>query len=565
MLGNDIDADGDTLTVLSADATVPHGILSQFADGSFSFAATAGFIGDTRYSYVVSDGYSSSQATVTIHVTDAAPVLDAVADQVVNEGSTLTLDLHASDADDSNLSFSLLGAPAGAQLDAHTGHLSWTAGDQDAAQTFRVQVADPSGLTAIRQFSVQVKLGKLVVTSFASADWGFAVRFNDSVDTAALNLYGSGTPDVTVTGSTSGAVRGSVVMDDDGRGFSFIRTGAQLAADRYAVTIRGATDGVVNARRGALDGDANGVAGGNYATSFTLAAPPSVRLRLPDFARGPGQAANVPANGAGLPVTLASDGTVREIRLRLRADTDTLTVTEVRRGADLPADATLSVTAVAGSPGQFDIVMTRATPLPVNAALKLLAIIGSVPTTATLGDAGIVVLENVSINGAAAPLAGDAAVDLVGYPGDADFDGRYTATDVTMVGRIGTGLQTGLTINARIDAQVIADIDGNGVVNALDTAQVLARSRAGSTAMIPVVPVLVVAPVAAPVSLPTVVAQVVASSTPQASTAATTASGKPSVNLAGSFSNFSLSPTATVLPAASLSILPSVSSAGALA
>ena len=566
VLGNDIDADGDTLTVMSVDAAGLHGTLSQFANGSFSFTASAGFIGDTSYSYRVSDGMANGQATVTIHVTDAAPVLDAISDQVVNEGSTLTLDLHASDADDSSLSFSLLDAPAGAQLDAHTGHLSWTAGDQDAAQTFRVQVADPSGLTAIRQFSVQVQLGKLVVTSFASADWGFAVRFNDSVDTAALNLYGSSTPDVTVTGTVSGAVRGSVVMDDDGRGFSFIRTGAQLAADRYTVAIRGAADGVVNARRGALDGDANGAAGGNYATSFTLAAPPSVRLRLPDFARGPGQAANVPAQGAGLPVTLASDGTVREIRLRLRADTDTLTVTEVRRGADLPADATLSVTPVAGAAGQFDIVITRATPLPVSAALKLLAIIGSVPTTATLGDAGIVLLENVSINGAASPLAGDAAVDLVGYPGDADFDGRYTATDVTLVGRIGTGLQTGLAINARIDAQVIADIDGNGQVNALDTAQVLARSRANSTAMIPVVPLILVAPVAVPASLPTLVVQAVASSTPQSATPSSpSAASSPSVNLAGSFSNFSLSSTATVLPAASLSILPSVSSAGALA
>ena len=564
VLGNDIDTDGDTLTVLSVDASGLHGILSQFADGSFSFTASAGFIGDTGYSYVVTDGYSSSPTTVTIHVTDAAPVLDAIANQVVNEGSTLTLDLHASDADDSSLSFSLLDAPAGASLDAQTGRLNWTAGDQDAAQTFRVQVTDPSGLTAIRQFSVQVQLGKLVVTSFASADWGFAVRFNDSVDTAALNLYGSSTPDVTVIGSVSGAVRGSVVMDDDGRGFSFIRTGAQLAADRYTVAIRGTADGLVNARRGALDGDVNGAAGGNYAASFTLAAPPSVRLRLPDFARGPGQAANVPATGAGVPVTLASDGTVREIRLRLRADSDTLTVTEVRRGADLPADATLSVTAVAGLPGQFDIVISRATALPVNAALKLLAIIGSVPTTATLGDAGIVVLENVSINGAAAPLAGDAAVDLVGYPGDADFDGRYTAADVTLVGRIGTGLQTGLAINARIDAQVIADIDGNGQVNALDTAQVLARSRAASTAMIPVVPVIAVAPAALPASLPTVVVQALASSTPQASVIATTASSTPSVNLAGSFSNFSLSPTATVLPAASLSILPSVRSGGAL-
>ena len=43
------------------------------------------------------------------------------------------------------------------------------------------------------------------------------------------------------------------------------------------------------------------------------------------------------------------------------------------------------------------------------------------------------------INGVLAPLAGDAAVDLVGHPGDMDFDGRYTGDDVTAVSRTAIG------------------------------------------------------------------------------------------------------------------------------
>ena len=138
----------------------------------------------------------------------------------------------------------------------------------------------------------------------------------------------------------------------------------------------------------------------------------------------------------------------------------------------MPIDAILTVTAVAGMPDQFDVVVRRTTALPVG-SLKLLNIIGTVPNSARVGDSGLLALERVFVNGVAAPLAGDVAVDLVAYSGDADFDGVYTAADATLVGRIGTGLTNNLPQIPRVDAAILADVDANGVVNALDTAAVL--------------------------------------------------------------------------------------------
>ena len=547
--GNDSVA-GALGLVLTPGAAL-HGSVTQQSDGKLLYTPDADYFGADSFAYTLADSQGHS-ATATVSVTvrpvDDAPLLAAIADRSVAEGATLGIDLSASDVDDTVLSYALLQGPAGATLDAQTGHLSWTAGDQSAAQTFKVQVADPSGLVATRQFSVQVNLGKLVVTGFSDADWGFAVRFNDAVDVAQLNLYGASAPDVAVTNSAGAVVKGSLVVDDDGKGFAFIRTGAQLAADRYQVVIRGAADGVTNARRGALDGNADGSAGGNYGMAFSVAAAPTVRLRLPDFARGPGQSIDLTSAGTGMPVTLTSDGTVTELRLRLRSSPGMLTLTEIRRGANLPADATLTVVPVAGASGQFDITVQRATALPVG-SLKLLSLIGSVPTTARLGDAGAIVLERVFVNGVAAPLAADAAVDLVAYPGDADFDGKYTKDDVALVGRIGTGLTTSLSQIVRIDATILADIDSNGVVNVLDTAAVLARTKAASTASIPAIPVLPLAPVAPSTTL---------------STASTGSDTSPPINLAGTFTNFVLPNSARpVVSAASLRILPSVVSTGA--
>jgi len=548
------------LQITAGQAT--YGQISVAEDGSLRYTPDANFHGADSLSYTLTDQFGRSATAsvmVTVRPVNDAPVLQSIPDQVIGDGQTLSLQLQASDVDGDALRFSLEQAPAGATLDERTGQLRWSAPQAAAQQQFTLKATDASGASASQSFSVKVELGRLVVTSFQAQAWGFAVRFNDVIDQSTLNLYGAGTPaaDVVVTGALSGQVKGSVVIDPDGKGLTFVRTGAQFAADSYTVVIRGADDALVNARRGALDGDANGKAGGNYSASFSVGATGN-QLRLPDFARGPGQVVNIPASASGMPVTLRSDGTVRDLSFRLVVDAASLNVTEIRRGADLPADASLVVTPVAGQPGQFDVRISRATALPAG-TLKLLSLIAEVPATAPLGKTSVITVQNVSINGAAAPQAGDAALQAVAYLGDLNLDGKYDASDVALLGRLGTRLDSGLAALDDVDPLIAADIDGNGVINAIDTALLNLRTRAASTPVIPAIPVLpppaVLTPLAA--SQPLLATSLSADRTTQTALQAVSAK---QINLNSTAASFAIKRSTTAVTP----VLPSASALSAL-
>jgi hypothetical protein len=109
VLGNDTDADGDTVSVL--DFTQPaNGTVTQNPDGSLHYVPNAGFDGVDTFTYRVSDGRGGTDvATVTVTVTPAnvAPVavndsastpedtavdVDVLANDTDADGDTLTID-----------------------------------------------------------------------------------------------------------------------------------------------------------------------------------------------------------------------------------------------------------------------------------------------------------------------------------------------------------------------------------------------------------------------------------------------------------------------------------------
>ena len=80
VLGNDTDADGDTLTAILV-ANVAHGTLTLGSNGSISYVPTAAYVGPDSFTYKANDGaLDSNTVTVSLTVTptNAAPV--AVAD-----------------------------------------------------------------------------------------------------------------------------------------------------------------------------------------------------------------------------------------------------------------------------------------------------------------------------------------------------------------------------------------------------------------------------------------------------------------------------------------------------
>jgi hypothetical protein len=89
-LANDLDPDGDPL---AATLSVPpnHGTLVLDPDGAFTYSPESNYNGLDAFSYVLSDGYLTDTAVVSIDVTPVNddPIVDAGEDQQGDEGEAL--------------------------------------------------------------------------------------------------------------------------------------------------------------------------------------------------------------------------------------------------------------------------------------------------------------------------------------------------------------------------------------------------------------------------------------------------------------------------------------------
>jgi hypothetical protein len=99
VLANDIDVDGDTLTVTSVTQGA-NGSVVDNGDGTLTYTPDLDFNGLDSYTYTVSDGLLTDTATVTISVgaDNDAPVAVDDADTIAEDGSS-TLDVLANDTD----------------------------------------------------------------------------------------------------------------------------------------------------------------------------------------------------------------------------------------------------------------------------------------------------------------------------------------------------------------------------------------------------------------------------------------------------------------------------------
>ena len=76
VLLNDTDVDGDALTVETTPVTAPaNGSVALNADGTFTYAPNAGFVGNDSFVYRVSDGGLTDTATATVSVIQNMPPL----------------------------------------------------------------------------------------------------------------------------------------------------------------------------------------------------------------------------------------------------------------------------------------------------------------------------------------------------------------------------------------------------------------------------------------------------------------------------------------------------------
>jgi len=364
--------------------------------------------------------------------------------------------------------------------------------------TFVYTVRDAHGGVGSATVTLDVRRPPLRVTSVVPLPSGVAVRFDRPFDAAAIGLHGgAGLADVQLVHETLGRVGGSLVIDNDAQGFTFVRTGTPLPAGSYQLTLHAGTGGFADLLGIALDGDRDGAPGGDFTTSFSVVRASEVVVALADIVRGPGQAVGAPAgagSAAGLPVHLSDAAGVRRFVADIRFDPSLLAVDGIRLASGI--SGTVSRT---GSAGVVHVDVLLDTALPAGAR-TLLYVDARVPSTAIYGALGRIDITEVVLerdDGSSIDVIADGAVQVVGYLGDADGDGRYSRADADALMQLVTGRALGLEAWRNAAPILLGDIHANGQFTSLDVSRLVQHVNGVPRPEIPSIPV--VAPPTPPV------------------------------------------------------------------
>jgi YD repeat-containing protein len=472
----------------------PAGAAVDPATGLFTYSATHGKLATTA-TVAVTDAFgASAQQTFNLSVYTVAPTLSVTGPSVTTTGVDDVIALNVIDPGTG-------GALTGWTIDWGDGGTPQDVGGTTAYVTHRyagaaqytinVDASNADGVFLAAPLTVAVAPDSLIVTNFTPTARGFHARFDGVLDPASVSsTYESKTPDVVVTGDLVGVVNGSVVLDSDGAGLSFIRSGAPLQYDVYHVTLRSGTVGLHDLRGRQLDGNADGTAGDDYLTTFDDRSNGNGLITVPDFMRGPGQPVNVPASGQGLPVAFTSDGTVKTLVFSVAYDPTLLTISGATAASGLPSGAQVSFATAMSATGSTLARITIVSDLPLPAGtITLVNLIASVPAAALYGSTEVLTLAVEQVNGGTNTLLDDAALHVVGYLGDADGNAIYTSNDTQRILRIVAGADRGFAAWRGINPLLVADIDGNGKLTPVDGSRVGQVATGQSRPEIPALPV----------------------------------------------------------------------------
>jgi autotransporter-associated beta strand protein len=243
----------------------PSGASIDPATGLFTWTPSeAQGPGTYNFSVRVSDGALTSDQPVaaTVNEVNAAPVLATIPAQTINEGALFTFTASTSDPDlpSNTLTYSLIGAPTGAAIDASSGVFTWspTEAQGPASFNFILRVSD-GALTCDQSVDVLVNEVNLppVLAAIPAKNvfQGLSLSFSASAVDDDL-------PSNTLTYSLIGAPPGAAI--DPGTGaFSWTPTNSQGPAT-FNFTVR-VSDGSLTADRPV----AVTVSSGRIATTFS--------------------------------------------------------------------------------------------------------------------------------------------------------------------------------------------------------------------------------------------------------------------------------------------------------
>ncbi|MEP6340822.1 Ig-like domain-containing protein, partial [Parasphingorhabdus sp.] len=218
VLTNDVDADGDPLTVTEAEAG--NGTVTINPDGSLAYSPDANFNGEDTIIYTISDGeggFSTATVTVTVTPVNDGPTTVGLANQNGEDGADVSIPTAQgfNDIDGDDLTFSASGLPPALTIDPDTGLITGTlASDSSVNGPFVVTVTatDPSGESVSTTFVYSIQnIPPIAVNDVASTPEDtpvtVAVLANDSdPDGDPLTITAASTSDGTVVVNPDGTL-----------------------------------------------------------------------------------------------------------------------------------------------------------------------------------------------------------------------------------------------------------------------------------------------------------------------------------------------------------------------
>ncbi|MCE9525421.1 MAG: tandem-95 repeat protein [Planctomycetales bacterium] len=254
LLGNDSDADGDTLTSVLVSGPA-NGTLTLNADGSFDYAPGADFNGDDSFVYQASDGsLTSADTTVTIHVTAVNDTPVAVADSFTTDLNTpLTVSapgvlVNDSDIDGDPLTAILVNGPANGTVSlAADGSLTYTpATGFSGSDSFTYKASDGSLESGETTVSITVNPATDVPVSSGDAySTGEDVTLTASVGMGVLANDFDPLDSPLTAELVAGPTNGTLTLNGDGS-FSYAPNANYYGTDSFTyVANNGVTTGAV--------------------------------------------------------------------------------------------------------------------------------------------------------------------------------------------------------------------------------------------------------------------------------------------------------------------------------
>jgi large repetitive protein len=158
VLANDIDPDGDVLTIVSASAG--NGTVTINPDGSLLYTPNANFNGEDTIIYRISDGeggFATATATITVRPVNDNPTTVGLPNQNGDDGTSVSVSVASAftDLDGDVLTFSATGLPPALFIDPATGLITGTLSpetSQNGPYVVSITATDPSGKSVTTDF-----------------------------------------------------------------------------------------------------------------------------------------------------------------------------------------------------------------------------------------------------------------------------------------------------------------------------------------------------------------------------------------------------------------------------